>query len=246
VARVRTGPPSDYGRPSYWVLGPADSTQGFVTWAATPVANRMPFQIRTKDRRIQAATGPTAAGTYVGYNASNIFAVSRGTYRFSWYYYKRNGTGTTWQSGAQPAVTVTEMNLLKAEALIRLNRASEAVPLINLTRVAQGQLPPVTVDGPPDEAGCVPRKLSGACGSLWDALRYEKRIEGLGVDGVTAFLDARGWQTLPENTLIQLPIPGRELGVLQRTLYSYGGPGGQGSAPAPDPEKCPVALGRCP
>jgi hypothetical protein len=120
------------------------------------------------------------------------------------------------------------------------------VPLINLTRVAQGQLPPVTVDGPPDEAGCVPRKLSGACGSLWDALRYEKRIEGLGVDGVTAFLDARGWQTLPENTLIQLPIPGRELGVLQRTLYSYGGPGGQGSAPAPDPEKCPVALGRCP
>ena len=103
----------------------------------------------------------------------------------------------------------------------------------------------MTVDGPPDEAGCVPRKLSGACGSLWDALRYEKRIEGLGVDGVTAFLDARGWQTLPENTLIQLPIPGRELGVLQRTLYSYGGPGGQGSAPAPDPERCPVALARC-
>ena len=246
VARVRTGPPSDFGRPSYWVLGPADSTQGFVNWAATPVANRMPFQMRTKDRRIQDAAGPTVAGKYVGFSQANIFAVSRGTYRFSWYYYKRNGTGTTWQSGAQPAVTVTEMNLLKAEALIRLNRASEAVPLINLSRVAQGQLPPVTVDGPPDEAGCVPRKLSGACGSLWDALRYEKRIEGLGVDGVTAFLDARGWQTLPENTVIQLPIPGRELGVLQRPLYSYGGPGGQGSAPAPDPERCPVALGRCP
>ena len=138
------------------------------------------------------------------------------------------------------------MNLLKAEALIRLDRASEAVPLINLTRVANGQLPPVTVDGPPDEAGCVPRKLSGACGSLWDALRYEKRIEGLGIDGVTAYLDARGWQTLPENTVIHLPIPGRELGVLQRPIYSYGGPGGQGSAPAPDPERCPVALARCP
>jgi hypothetical protein len=246
VARVRTGPPSDFGRPSYWVLGPADSTQGFVTWAAAPVASRMPFQMRTKDRRIQDAAGPAVAGKYVGFSQANIFAVSRGTYRFSWYYYKRNGTGTTWQSGAQPAVTVTEMNLLKAEALIRLNRASEAVPLINLSRVAQGQLPPVTVDGPPDEAGCVPRKLSGACGSLWDALRYEKRIEGLGVDGVTAFLDARGWQTLPENTVIQLPIPGRELGVLQRPLYSYGGPGGQGSAPAPDPERCPVALARCP
>jgi hypothetical protein len=246
VARVRTGPPSDYGRPSYWLIGPADSAQGFVNWAATPVANRVAFQIRTKDRRIQAASGPAAAGTYVGYNASDIFAISRGSYRFSHYFYRRNGTTTTWQTGAQPALTVTEMNLLKAEALIRLNRAAEAVPLINLSRVAQGQLPPVTVDGPPDGPGCVPRKLSGACGSLWDALRYEKRIEGLGVDGVTAFLDARGWQTLPENTIIHLPIPGRELGVLQRELYTYGGPGAQGSAPAPDPERCPVALGRCP
>ena len=246
VARVRTGPPSDFGRPSYWVLGPADSTQGFVNWVATPLGSRQPFQIRTKDRRIQAAGGPTVAGSYVGYNASTIFAASRGTYRYSFYYYKRNGTTTTWQTGPQPALTVTEMNLLKAEALIRLNRAAEAVPLINLTRVANGQLPPVTVDGPPDEPGCVPRKLNGACGSLWDALRYEKRIEGLGVDGVTAFFDARGWQTLPENTVIHLPIPGRELGVLQRDLYTYGGPGGQGSAPAPDAEKCPVALARCP
>ena len=246
VARLRSGRPSDYGRPSYWVLGPADSTQGFVNWAAKPVATRTPFQITTKDRRIQSATGPASAGTYVGYSANNIFDPTRGTYRWSHYYYRRNGTTTTWQTGAQPAVTVTEMNLLKAEALIRLNRAAEAVPLINLTRIANGQLPAVAVDGPPDEAGCVPRKLSGACGSLWDALRYEKRIEGLGVDGVTAFLDARGWQTLPENTLIHLPIPGRELGVLQREIYSYGGPGGQGSAPAPDPERCPVALARCP
>ena len=245
IARVRSGPPSDFGRPSYWLLGPADSASGFVNWVATPLANRVAFQIKTKDRRIQGAAGPTVAGTYVGYNASNIGAVSRGTYRFSHYYFKRYGTGTTWQSGPQPALTVTEMNLLKAEALIRLGRAPEAVPLINLTRVANGQLPPVTVDGPPDQVGCVPRKLSGACGSLWDALRYEKGIEGLGMDGVTAFFDARGWQTLPQNTVLQLPIPGRELAVLQRSLYSYGGPGGSSSAPAPDPERCPVTMARC-
>ena len=206
----------------------------------------MAFQIRTKDRRIHAASGPTAAGTFVGYNASNIFAISRGSWRFSHYFFKRYGTGTTWYSAPQPFITMTEMNLLKAEALIRLNRAAEAVTLINATRVANGQLPPVTVDGPPDEAGCVPRKASGACGSLWDALRYEKRIEGLGVDGVTAFFDARGWQTLPADSFVQLPIPGRELAVLVRPLYSYGGPGGQWSAPAPDAERCPVSLARCP
>jgi hypothetical protein len=246
VARVRTGPPSDFGRPSYWALGPADSTNGFVNWMNTPINNRTPFQIRTKDRRIHAASGPTAPGRYFGYNQSTIFAAARGTYRYSYYYYLRNGTGNTWETGPQLALTVAEMDLLKAEALIRLGRAAEAVPLINKTRVANGQLPPVTVAGPPDEPGCVPRKLSGACGSLWDALRYEKSIEMLGVDGVTAFLDARGWQTLPEHTILQLPVPGRELATLQRASYTYGGPGGQSSAPVPDPERCPVALARCP
>ena len=88
--------------------------------------------------------------------------------------------------------------------------------------------------------------MNGQCGSLWDALRYEKGIELLGMDGVTAYFDARGWQTLPQDSFVQLPIPGRELGVLRRPVYSYGGPGGGSSAPAPDPERCPVALARCP
>lgn len=247
IARLRTaGRPSDFGRPSYWLLGPADSANGWVNWVAAPVANRQPFQIRTRDRRIQGAGGPATPGTYMGYNLNNIFQVARGTYRFSHYYYLRYGTGTTWQAGPNPALTVTEMNLLKAEALIRLNRAAEAVPLINLSRVANGQLPPVTVDGPPDAPACVPRKQSGACGSLWDALRYEKGIELAGVNGVVAFFDARGWQTLPEFTPLQLPVPGSELATLRKANYTFGGPGGASSALAPDPERCPVALARCP
>jgi sulfur relay (sulfurtransferase) DsrC/TusE family protein len=247
VARLRTaGRPSDFGRPAYWLIGPADSTNGFVNWVNTPVENRVAFQMRSRDRRIQGAGGPTTPGTYVGFNQNNIFAASRGTYRFSWYYFLRYGTTTTWQTGPQPAMLVSEMNLLKAEALIRLNRAAEALPLINATRQANGQLPPVDLNGPPDVAGCVPRKLSGACGSLWDALRYEKGIEGLGVSGVIAYFDARGWQTLVENSILQLPVPGRELAVIQRPLYTFGGPGGASSAPPPDPERCPVALARCP
>jgi len=247
IARLRTaGRPSDFGRPSYWLVGPADSTDGWKNWVATANDSRMPFQIRTKDRRIAGAGGKATPGKYVGYNQNNIFAADRGSYRWSHYYYLRAGTELTWQTGTQVAMTVTEMDLLKAEALIRLGRASEALPLINKSRVANGQLPPVTLDGPPNEAGCVPRKESGACGSLWDALRYEKGIEGLGVNGVIAFLDARGWQTLPENTPIQLPIPGRELQTLQLPLYTFGGPGGESSAPAREPERCPVTgLARC-
>jgi hypothetical protein len=228
------------------LLCPADSANGFQNWLNTPLNNRVAFQIRTKDRRIQGSGGPASVGKYVGYNASNIFAASRGTWRYSHYYFFRFGTGITWQTGPQPTITVTEMDLLKAEALIRSNRAAEAVPLINKTRVANGQLPPVTVNGPPDEPGCVPRKLNGQCGSLWDALRYEKGIEMLGVDAVVSFFDARGWQTLPEASFTQLPVPGRELGTLRLDLYTFGGPGGESSAPAPDPERCPVALPRCP
>lgn len=246
IARVRSGPPSDFGRPSYWLIGPADSTSGFVNWISTPLQDRVAFQLETTDQRIQATGDPGAPGTYMGYYKANIGSASRGTWRYSWYYFHRFGTGDSWQSGAQPALTVSEMDLLKAEALIRLNRAAEAVPLINKTRVANGGLPPVTVDGPPDEQGCVPRKINGDCGSLWDALRYEKRIEGVGVSGVVAFFDARGWQTLPANTFVQMPVPGRELATLRLPLYTFGGPGGESSAPEPDEEACPVVLPRCP
>lgn len=247
LARLRTaGRPSDFGRPSYWLLGPADATDGFVTWAATTPNDRMPFQMETTDRRIQGPAGPEDPGSYFGYNFNNIFAIARGTYRWSHYYFHRYGTGESWQTGPQASMLVSEMDLLKAEALIRLNRADEAVPLINKTRVANGQLPPVTVDGPPDAPDCVPRKLDGSCGSLWDALRHEKKLEGYGVNGATAFFDARGWQTLVENSFVHLPVPGSELGTLQLPLYTVGGPGGDASAPAPDPERCPVALPRCP
>jgi hypothetical protein len=250
VSRVRNATrPSDFGRPNYWLIGPADSTQGFVNWAATPVANRVAFQMRTQDRRIQGAGGPATAGTYAGYNNNNIFAASRGTYRYSHYYFRRYGSSLTWTGWTDsplPALTVAEMNLLKAEAYIRTNQAALAVPLINLTRVANGQLPAVTIDGPPDVAGCVPRKLNGACGSLWDALRYEKGIEGMGVSGVVRFFDARGWQALPEGTMLHLPVPGDELVTIGVTNYTFGGIGGASAAPAPAPETCPITLARCP
>jgi hypothetical protein len=98
----------------------------------------------------------------------------------------------------------------------------------------------------PDVAGCVPRKTTGACGGLWDALRYEKRIEGAGVDGQVAFWDARGWNTLAQNSFIQFPIPGRELEIQRQSIYTYGG-GGAGSAPTPTWDKCQasVTLARC-
>jgi hypothetical protein len=250
AARQRTTTPGDFVRLDNWLVGPADSTSAFINWVNTPVQNRERITIATKDRRIHGSAGTTTAGKYFGHHTASVWDAARGTYHRSRYYFLRFGRGTSWEEGPQLAMTVTEIDLIRAEALIRLNREAEAVPLINKTRVANGELPPVTIDGPPDEPSCVPRKvmpgpMQGLCGSLWDALRYEKRIEMAGVDPTVAFADARGWQSLVQNTYIQYPVPGNELATLRRPLYTYGG-GLAGSAPAPDPERCPVPLPRCP
>ncbi|MGH7567767.1 MAG: hypothetical protein ACREL9_02175 [Gemmatimonadales bacterium] len=251
AARQRTTIPGDFARIDNWLVGPADSTQAAITWVNTPVANRNRFRLATSDKRIGIDTNPATRGLYIGFHQSNIWPVTRGTYHYTNYYFHRFGRGTTHEIGPQTAMTVAEMDFIRAEALIRLGRANEAVPLINKTRVANGQLPAVTIDGPPSATSCVPRKIypgpmQGQCGSLWDALRYEKRIEMAGVDPSVAYADARGWQSLVENTGLHWPVPGRELETLQRALYTYGGPGGQSSSPAPAPERCPVALPRCP
>ena len=258
AARQRTITPGDFARLDYWLVGPADSTNGMITWVNRATLDaRTPFKMLTKDRRIQPVNQGTVAdtatlfGKYFGHHRATIFNASRGIYHRSFYFYHRLGRGNTWETGPQLVLTVAEKNLLRAEALIRLGRAPEAVPLINLTRVANGELEPVTVDGPPNVAGCVPRKvrpgpLQGQCGSLWDALRYEKRIEGTGIDQTTAFLDARGWQALAVGTPLQFPVPALELELRRQPIYSYGGVGGVMAAPAPDDERCPVALARCP
>lgn len=244
LARVRARP-GDHVRMDYMTLGPGDTTGGFQTWFATASADRMPFQMNSPDRRIQGPTGPAEAGKYFAFNQNSIWPADRGTYRYSWYYFLHYGAGESWHIGPQPWVTLVEMRLLKAEALIRLNRADEAVPLINLSRVANGELPPVTIDGPPDDAACVPKKMAGGCGSLWDALVYEKNLELAGVEGAVSWWDARGWGTLQEGTPVHFPVRGTELENLGVPNYTFGGIAGSG-APVPQYNRCPVALPRCP
>jgi hypothetical protein len=242
--RVRARP-GDHVRPDYIALGPADTSGAFQTWFNTQSANRMPFQISTPDRRIHGAAGPDEEGLYVGYNLNTIWAEDRGTYRWSYYYFHRDGTGDTWNTGPQVTMSRTEMDLLKAEALIRLNRAAEAVPLINATRVQNGQLPPVTIDGPPDDAACVPRKVTGECGSLWDALMHERNLENMGIEGTIMWWDFRSLNRLMEGTLLHFPVSGIELENLGLPLYTFGGVAGAGAAPAPQYHRCPATLSRC-
>lgn len=244
LARVRARP-SDHVRPGYMAVGPADTSGAFQTWFATPSADRMPFQVVTPDRRVQGDEDPATPGSYVGYDVNTIWPEDRGTYRWSYYEYHRDGLGDSWHVGPQVTMSRTEMDLLKAEALIRLDREDEAVPLINATRVANGELPPVTVAGPPDDAACVPRKVTGECGSLWDALMHERQLENMAIEGAMMWWDARGLGRLQEGTPVHFPVSGIELENLGLPLYTFGGPGNEGSAPPAQYHRCPAALPRC-
>lgn len=213
-------------RADYKLVGPADTTGQYQAWLAKPVAQRTHFTLRTPDRRIEGAAAPVAGvpanGSYFRFCTTNgNFNAGRGTYHLSSYQWFR--LGGNYRSGSLPIMTRAEMDLLKAEGLLRRNDAAGAATLINKTRVDNGKLPPVTAAGVPQSGSCVPRNAQGACGSLWDALQYEKGIEGAGVDPFVRWFDNRGWGLLPTGTPLHFPVPGRELAAAGVSMYTTGG-----------------------
>jgi hypothetical protein len=222
----------DWHRSDYKTVGPSDISGGYQDWLATPVADRRDFDMNSPDLRIQGTGGVGEDGTDFTYRFTQNHREDRGTYHFSRYHWTRQYHIRATGDGYDPIMTVSEMDLLKAEAYIRLGQPDQAVPLINKTRVERGGLPPATVDGVKGQADCVPKMIldpSGACADLWNTLMYEKRVELYAMAAGTAFWDARGWGILPSGTVLHLPIPARELETLQIPLYTFGG-GGEGSA----------------
>jgi hypothetical protein len=245
------------------LLGPADTSGAYQEWLRKVSQARfdtvMPFVVKTPDKRIQEAGGtqPLLKPTYFKYTdvvpPATIMPPERGPYYWSNYWTSSRVTNNHQQlpldgggrmrrtndlAFIQDAMLLpAEMDLLLAEAEIRLGNPAAAVPLINRTRVGNGELPPVTVAGVPPGPGCVPKRYDGSCGNLMDALMYEKRIETYGT--AISFFDLRGWGCLAEGTPTQLPPPGRQLDLLGKPNYSYGGhPGEVGSAPKPT--NCPL------
>lgn len=133
------------------------------------------------------------------------------------------------QTGLITTMSLDEMKFLKAEALWRLNRRTEAAALINPSRLASN-LPAVDENGPPAGRACVPKREDGTCGDLFDAIQYEKRIELFPTEALISFADARGWGKLLPGTPIHFPVHGRELETMGFPYYTFGG-GGVGSAP---------------
>lgn len=227
-----------WARTDLRLLGKADTSGNYQSWEATPPEQRQAFLIHTPDKRItgdtantnasdSTATGPRSQGKYITYYPTIPFVPGRGTYHFSNYGDIRYGH----PQSPQPIIEISreEMDLLKAEAMIAMGNRDSAAALINKTRVANGELPPVTADGVPQSSGCVPQDEEGNCGTLMEALQYEKRLETWHVSAGVQFFDLRRWGKLEPGTPIHFPLPGSELQVLEREIYTYGG-SGEGSA----------------
>jgi hypothetical protein len=213
------------------LLGPADTSGNYQAWIAAPIANRTAFVITTPDRRIHGTTN-ALPGTRFTRVTATMGSAANGAYLTSWYRSTRylNTAADSGNRAFIQVISLDEMKFVRAEALYRVGRFAEAAALINPTRVAAG-LRPVDANGPPAGRDCVPRKESGACGDLFDAIQYEKRIELYPTEGDIPWFDARGWGKLVPGTPVHVPVSGRELISLGLPYYTFGGIGSPGTAP---------------
>jgi hypothetical protein len=130
------------------------------------------------------------------------------------------GAGATARNGNTMDIPFAEMNLLRAEARYRANDFVGAAALVNLSRTVAG-LPNAPGDAvslvPGAGASCVPKVPKAptyatiGCGTLWDALIYEKVIETMHMSYLSTFFDARGFGLLPAGTPTYWATPFQEI-----------------------------------
>lgn len=230
------------------VVGMADVSGAYQEWLATDLDQREGFLIESPDPRAVGAEleGEEQAPGSRWTRGPSIVNPDRGSYLESFYlnWNIENQYGADWTSGLVPVAREVENRLYLAEAHLRQNNPQMAAELINVSRTAdqmvdgevyEQQLEPVTASGVPQAQDCVPRARFGAaplgeCGTLLDALLYERQMEVVDTDPMYAWLDNRGFGFLPAGQLVHMPVPGRYLVSMELPIYSFGGIGGPGAA----------------
>jgi hypothetical protein len=176
--------------------GPADDFNGYSTKAATSAAG-------TDFACSGVAIFPPARGQYHQSNLQHV--------RYNRLAYRGENLPQFDATGQDPLYTRQMNDLLWAEGLIRSNGSKTvAAQKINNSRVNRGGLPP----------------LSGSetTAELLAALQYEQEIEFMG-QGPTPFYNRRRVDGLIAGTPRHMPVPAKELDVLVREVYTFGGPG---------------------
>ena len=243
-------------------IGMADVSGSYAAWIAQPLGDRNGFTMVTPDLRFPqgasraeqqadfAITSCTSANTackryFVNRPSGNDVSSGNG-FGFSnydhvrFYSWASNGDGSGARNGPTPHMVKTELDMLQAEGLYRQGSYAAVAALVNVTRTRNG-LPAITAfdatSPVPGGAQCVPKVPVApfnvvACGNLWDALKYEKRIETAYTHYAPWFLDGRGWGELPKDTPLFWAVPYQDLQARGAALTAIYGTGlGTGNAP---------------
>jgi hypothetical protein len=236
--------------PMYY--GMADVSGEFDRWIATPLNQRYSFVVRTPDRRWPAgatraeqraaSTNPTGINSLPWLKAEqtdspgDAWGVSPYTFQRMRFIRLSNNTGTFIEFAK------AENDLLLAEGYLRKGRVADAARLIDKTRNGRAGLPALTgvvttaTQPVPGDANCVPKVPQGpafttvACGNIWEAMKYEYRMETAFTAWGSWYFPMRGWGDLVEGTPLEYPIPYQEMDARQRPFYALGGQGGKSSA----------------
>ena len=229
------------------IIGMADTTSGYADWIALERGSRAPFLIQTPDARFPAgatrAAQTTNSPAKIAINSSVYFRARPAgedepgaSYGNSYYNHARFASGyrAAGGKGAWVWMARAESDMLAAEGLIKLGRTPEAVVLINRTRVANN-LPgfpagaSATTRAPAQPGGsatsCVPRTPTGPggtleCGTLLEAMKWEKRMETLFTGYAQWFFDSRGWNDLPVGSPLMYPVPYQEMDARYEVIYN--------------------------
>jgi hypothetical protein len=258
VQAFATGSANWHQMSQFWV-GMADSSGGYDAWLATSPALRAPFLVVTRDLRFpQGATraAQNADTLRAGYRTFAGFPYWRNRpsgedqpgqpLQISMYdFYRTRSFFLAGRIGNYPIMTRAEMRLLAAEGYIRMGNIAAAVARIDSSRTTKGGLPGLALAGIADTltpipggVSCVPRVPDPAasfkaskCGNLWDALKWEYRMETAYTGYGMWYFAGRGWGDLPEGTALYWPVPYQEMDARREVFYAAGGVGGTGAAP---------------
>jgi hypothetical protein len=228
-----------------YIIGMADTSSGYATWLSVDRGQRQQFTIFTPDRRFpqgkdraeQFANSPAATAVLPSVYFRNRQlgddtpgdAWGTSPYDFIRYRnYRQSSSVGPWHW-----FTRSENDMLRAEGLIRLGREAEAVPLINRTRTANGlaaypAASTAATPAPLQGAGantCVPRTPTAAggaleCGSLFEGMKWEKRIETIFSGYAQWLVDSRGWGDLPVGSPTMWPVPFQEMDARREPYYN--------------------------
>ena len=213
--------------------GMADISGGYDNWLKVPIATRGAFLVVTPDLRwpqggtrvTQQAEAPVAStilptGRYIRNRQDKEDFPSPG-WGDSWYDFHRYIAAYNATSGNYVDLAKAEVDMLAAEGYIRQGNLAAAQALIDITRIRNGLGSvgvPANKDAPySTAANCVPRVpqapnyTSTACGSIWEAMKYEKRMETAMTGYLTWYTDNRGWGDLVTGTPVEWAVPYQEM-----------------------------------